>query len=73
MTRDSDKCPFPFQHVQLSHAFEALVRQDTRFEICAEVILGLVCFRLKVCLSRLHCVFLTGTRGSGHSLHPSTH
>uniref|UniRef100_A0A8B9YI57 Aromatic-L-amino-acid decarboxylase n=1 Tax=Bos mutus grunniens TaxID=30521 RepID=A0A8B9YI57_BOSMU len=35
------------KHVQLSHAFEALVRQDTRFEICAEVILGLVCFRLK--------------------------
>ena len=56
MTRDSDKCLFPFQHVQLSHAFEALVRQDTRFEICAEVILGLVCFRLKVCLSRLHCL-----------------
>lgn len=56
MTRDSDKCPFPFQHVQLSHAFEALVRQDTRFEICAEVTLGLVCFRLKVCLSRLHCL-----------------
>uniref|UniRef100_A0A3Q1LX98 Aromatic-L-amino-acid decarboxylase n=2 Tax=Bos TaxID=9903 RepID=A0A3Q1LX98_BOVIN len=36
-----------YRHVQLSHAFEALVRQDTRFEICAEVILGLVCFRLK--------------------------
>lgn len=35
------------KHVQLSHAFEALVRQDTRFEICAEVTLGLVCFRLK--------------------------
>ncbi|XP_006901663.1 PREDICTED: aromatic-L-amino-acid decarboxylase [Elephantulus edwardii] len=35
------------KHVQLSHEFEALVRQDPRFEICAEVTLGLVCFRLK--------------------------
>uniref|UniRef100_A0AC11B9T8 Dopa decarboxylase n=1 Tax=Ovis aries TaxID=9940 RepID=A0AC11B9T8_SHEEP len=35
------------KHVQLAHAFEALVRQDARFEICAEVTLGLVCFRLK--------------------------
>ncbi|XP_029445586.1 aromatic-L-amino-acid decarboxylase [Rhinatrema bivittatum] len=35
------------KHVRLSHEFEDLVRQDERFEICAEVILGLVCFRLK--------------------------
>ncbi|KAB1253778.1 Aromatic-L-amino-acid decarboxylase [Camelus dromedarius] len=35
------------KHVQLSHEFEFLVRQDPRFEICAEVTLGLVCFRLK--------------------------
>uniref|UniRef100_A0A8C6R215 Aromatic-L-amino-acid decarboxylase n=2 Tax=Nannospalax galili TaxID=1026970 RepID=A0A8C6R215_NANGA len=35
------------KHVQLSHEFESLVCQDPRFEICAEVILGLVCFRLK--------------------------
>uniref|UniRef100_A0A8C6BAK6 Aromatic-L-amino-acid decarboxylase n=1 Tax=Monodon monoceros TaxID=40151 RepID=A0A8C6BAK6_MONMO len=35
------------KHVQLSHEFEALVHQDPRFEICAEVTLGLVCFRLK--------------------------
>uniref|UniRef100_A0A8C3WQ97 Aromatic-L-amino-acid decarboxylase n=1 Tax=Catagonus wagneri TaxID=51154 RepID=A0A8C3WQ97_9CETA len=35
------------KHVQLSHEFEALVRQDPRFEVCAEVTLGLVCFRLK--------------------------
>nr|QOU11679.1 dopa decarboxylase transcript variant 49 [Homo sapiens] len=35
------------KHVQLSHEFESLVRQDPRFEICVEVILGLVCFRLK--------------------------
>lgn len=37
------------KHVQLSHEFESLVRQDPRFEVCAEVTLGLVCFRLKVC------------------------
>ncbi|PNJ39575.1 DDC isoform 12 [Pongo abelii] len=36
-----------YRHVQLSHEFESLVRQDPRFEICVEVILGLVCFRLK--------------------------
>ncbi|KAM5190242.1 aromatic-L-amino-acid decarboxylase isoform 3-T3 [Callospermophilus lateralis] len=35
------------KHVQLAHKFESLVRQDSRFEICAEVTLGLVCFRLK--------------------------
>ncbi|XP_074940450.1 aromatic-L-amino-acid decarboxylase-like isoform X3 [Phalacrocorax aristotelis] len=35
------------KHVTLSHQFEHLVLQDERFEICAEVVLGLVCFRLK--------------------------
>uniref|UniRef100_A0A8C0B1M7 Aromatic-L-amino-acid decarboxylase n=1 Tax=Buteo japonicus TaxID=224669 RepID=A0A8C0B1M7_9AVES len=35
------------KHVRLSHQFEHLVLQDGRFEICAEVVLGLVCFRLK--------------------------
>nr|QGW62420.1 dopa decarboxylase transcript variant 26 [Homo sapiens] len=39
--------PTYLKHVQLSHEFESLVRQDPRFEICVEVILGLVCFRLK--------------------------
>lgn len=47
----SDTFPFPFQHVQLAHEFESFVQQDPRFEICAEVTLGLVCFRLKVCFS----------------------
>ncbi|XP_029958351.1 aromatic-L-amino-acid decarboxylase [Salarias fasciatus] len=35
------------KHVALAKEFESLVRADKRFEICAEVILGLVCFRLK--------------------------
>nr|XP_033786392.1 aromatic-L-amino-acid decarboxylase isoform X1 [Geotrypetes seraphini] len=35
------------KHVRLAHEFEELVRKDEQFEICAEVILGLVCFRLK--------------------------
>lgn len=43
----------PFQHVRLAHEFERLVHQDPRFEVCAEVTLGLVCFRLKVCVSVL--------------------
>lgn len=36
------------QQVGLAKEFESLVRADKRFEICAEVVLGLVCFRLKV-------------------------
>ncbi|XP_078544242.1 aromatic-L-amino-acid decarboxylase-like isoform X1 [Lissotriton helveticus] len=35
------------KHVRLAHEFEDLVRQDERFEISADVTLGLVCFRLK--------------------------
>ncbi|KAL8605875.1 hypothetical protein ACOMHN_048557 [Nucella lapillus] len=33
--------------VKMAHEFEALVRSDVRFEITADVIMGLVCFRLK--------------------------
>uniref|UniRef100_A0A8C2Z3S8 Aromatic-L-amino-acid decarboxylase n=1 Tax=Cyclopterus lumpus TaxID=8103 RepID=A0A8C2Z3S8_CYCLU len=33
--------------VALAKEFESLVRADKRFEICAEVVMGLVCFRLK--------------------------
>lgn len=35
-------------HVAQAHEFEALLLSDSRFEIVEEVVLGLVCFRLKV-------------------------
>lgn len=35
-------------HVAQAHEFEALLLSDSRFEIVAEVVMGLVCFRLKV-------------------------
>uniref|UniRef100_A0A3Q3WFP5 Aromatic-L-amino-acid decarboxylase n=1 Tax=Mola mola TaxID=94237 RepID=A0A3Q3WFP5_MOLML len=35
------------KHVSLAKEFERLVRADKRFEICAKVVMGLVCFRLK--------------------------
>ncbi|XP_039192328.1 aromatic-L-amino-acid decarboxylase isoform X2 [Crotalus tigris] len=35
------------KHVRIAHEFKDLVLQDDRFEICSDVILGLVCFRLK--------------------------
>ncbi|XP_037130934.1 aromatic-L-amino-acid decarboxylase isoform X1 [Syngnathus acus] len=35
------------KQVCLAKEFESLVRADQRFEICADVIMGLVCFRLK--------------------------
>ncbi|OXU30393.1 hypothetical protein TSAR_005687 [Trichomalopsis sarcophagae] len=34
-------------HVQLAKRFEMLVKKDSRFELCNEVVLGLVCFRAK--------------------------
>ena len=37
-----------FQDVRMAHEFEAMVKSDARFEIVADVIMGLVCFRLKV-------------------------
>lgn len=37
--------------MSLAKEFEKLVRADDNFEICADVILGLVCFRLKVTAS----------------------
>ncbi|CAN2389588.1 L-dopa decarboxylase activity [Pristimantis euphronides] len=35
------------KHIQLAKEFLEFVKKDDRFEICAPVILGLVCFRLK--------------------------
>ncbi|KAJ8290798.1 hypothetical protein GJAV_G00017690 [Gymnothorax javanicus] len=35
------------KHVALAKEFESRVREDQRFEISADVVLGLVCFRLK--------------------------
>ena len=37
-----------FQHVRLAKYFEKLVKEDERFEVIGTVLLGLVCFRLKV-------------------------
>lgn len=34
-------------HIELAKRFEKLVLKDSRFEVCNEVRLGLVCFRLK--------------------------
>ncbi|XP_060564972.1 aromatic-L-amino-acid decarboxylase-like [Ruditapes philippinarum] len=34
-------------HCELAHEFERMVLDDGRFEIVAEVVMGLVCFRLK--------------------------
>lgn len=42
---------YVLQHVKLAKEFESMVREDKRFEICAEVVMGLVCFRLKVTAS----------------------
>lgn len=36
------------KHVEQAREFEAMILSDPRFEIVAEVVLGLVCFRLKV-------------------------
>ncbi len=44
---------FSLQQVALAKEFESLVRADKRFEICADVIMGLVCFRLKVTTSSI--------------------
>ncbi|KAM9310035.1 aromatic-L-amino-acid decarboxylase-like [Pholidichthys leucotaenia] len=35
------------KQVALAKEFESLVQKDKRFEICAKVVLGLVCFRIK--------------------------
>lgn len=35
---------------KLAHEFEKLVEKDARFELVAPVVMGLVCFRMKVCI-----------------------
>lgn len=35
------------EHVRLAKKFEQLVRSDSRFEVVSQVVMGLVCFRLK--------------------------
>ncbi|RTG85982.1 aromatic-L-amino-acid/L-tryptophan decarboxylase [Schistosoma bovis] len=37
-----------FRHIQLAHYFEKLIQADDRFEIVADVLMGLVCFRIKL-------------------------
>ena len=36
------------EHVRLAKKMETLLRADAKFEIVNEVIMGLVCFRMKV-------------------------
>ncbi|KAB7496953.1 Tyrosine decarboxylase [Armadillidium nasatum] len=36
------------EHCRLAKKFEALVKKDNRFEVASPVLLGLVCFRMKV-------------------------
>lgn len=51
-------------HCRLAKKFEALVLKDKRFEVCNEVKLGLVCFRLKGS-DRLNEKLLSIINGSG--------
>lgn len=51
-------------HIKLAKHFEELVEQDKRFEICNEVQMGLVCFRL-VGSDKLNEKLLSTINGSG--------
>lgn len=51
-------------HIRLAKRFEQLVLKDKRFELCNEVKLGLVCFRLKG-PDKLNEKLLSGINGSG--------
>lgn len=43
------------KHISLAHEFENYLLSDDRFEVFYKVIMGLVCFRLKVC-EHLHLI-----------------
>lgn len=51
-------------HIKLAKQFEALVLEDKRFEVCNEVKLGLVCFRLKY-TDKLNEKLLSAINASG--------
>lgn len=51
-------------HIKLAKHFEQLVEQDKRFEICNEVQMGLVCFRL-IGSDKLNEKLLSTINGSG--------
>ncbi|XP_075237770.1 tyrosine decarboxylase 2 [Lycorma delicatula] len=51
-------------HCRLAKQFEQLVRKDPRFEVCNDVKLGLVCFRLKG-TDKLNEKLLSNINGSG--------
>jgi aromatic-L-amino-acid decarboxylase len=42
------------KQIGLAHEFEEMVKNDKRFEVTSEVLMGLVCFRLKVTLDIYH-------------------
>ena len=44
------------QQIALAKEFEQMVRGDRQYEIIGEVTMGLVCFRVKVCVSVIHHV-----------------
>lgn len=52
------------KHISLAHYFEKLVLSDDRFEITEEVLMGLVCFRLKG-NNELNEAFLKRINGRG--------
>ncbi|XP_066997952.2 aromatic-L-amino-acid decarboxylase [Anabrus simplex] len=51
-------------HIMLAKKFEGLVRKDSRFEVCNDVKLGLVCFRLKG-TDQMNQKLLANINGSG--------
>ncbi|XP_014241492.1 tyrosine decarboxylase isoform X2 [Cimex lectularius] len=51
-------------HIKLAKKFENLVNADNRFEVCNEVKLGLVCFRLKG-TDKINEKLLSNINGSG--------